>query len=151
MKDIIRIGMEIEEKKDSLYVEFEFNTHKVLDEILNEKEMDELKDLTGKITKIINEGIRRNVEGTLREEEEELSEKEMIKEAIDKTSNELYEKLSEEDKKKADEFNKELEKCDSIEEAILLAIKAIKDEIKSEGYYGCSRCHKRKYGCGTYT
>ena len=54
----------------------------------------------------------------------------MIKEAIDKTSNELYEKLSEEDKKKADEFNKELEKCDSIEEAILLAIKAIKDEIK---------------------
>lgn len=131
MKDIIRIGMEIEEKKDSLYVEFEFNTHKVLDEILNEKEMDELKDLTGKITKIINEGIRRNVEGTLREEEEEeLSEKEMIKEAIDKTSNELYEKLSKEDKKKADEFNKELEKCDSIEEAILLAIKAIKDEIK---------------------
>lgn len=130
MKDIIRIGMEIEEKKDSLYVEFEFNTHKVLDEILNEKEMDELKDLTGKITKIINEGIRRNVEGTLREEEEELSEKEIIKEAIDKTSNELYEKLSEEDKKKADEFNKELEKCDSIEEAILLAIKAIKDEIK---------------------
>lgn len=129
MKDIIRIGMEIEEKKDSLYVEFEFNTHKVLDEILNEKEMDELKDLTGKITKIINEGIRRNVEGTLGEEEE-LSEKEMIKEAIDKTSNELYEKLSEEDKKKADEFNKELEKCDSIEEAILLAIKAIKDEIK---------------------
>ena len=130
MKDIIRIGMEIEEKKDSLYVEFEFNTHKVLDEILNEKEMDELKDLTGKITKIINEGIRRNVEGTLREEEEELSEKEMIKEAIDKTSNELYEKLSEEDKKKADEFNKELEKCDSIEEAILLAIEAIKDELK---------------------
>ena len=129
MKDIIRIGMKIEEKKDSLYVEFEFNTHKILDEILNEKEMDELKDLTGKITKIINEGIRRNVEGTLREEEE-LSEKEMIKEAIDKTSNELYEKLSEEDKKKADEFNKELEKCDSIEEAILLAIKAIKDEIK---------------------
>lgn len=128
MKDIIRIGMEIEEKKDSLYVEFEFNTHKVLDEILNEKEMDELKDLTGKITKIINEGIRRNVEGTL--EEEELSEKEMIKEAVNKTSNELYEKLSEEDKKKVDELNKELEKCDSIEEAILLAIKAIKDELK---------------------
>lgn len=130
MKDIIRIGMEIEEKKDSLYVEFEFNTHKVLDEILNEKEMDELKDLTGKITKIINEGIRRNVEGTLREEEEELSEKEMIKEALDKTSKKLYEKMSDEDKKKADEFEKELEKCESIEEAIALAIKALEDELK---------------------
>ena len=128
MKDIIRIGMEVEDKKDSLCVEFEFNTHKVLDEILNEKEMEELKDLTGKITKIINEGIRRNVEGTL--EAEVPSEREMIKEVLDRTSNELYEKLSEEDKKKADKFNKELEKCDSIEEAILLAIKAIKDEIK---------------------
>lgn len=129
MKDIIRIGMEIEEKKDSLYVEFEFNTHKVLDEILNEKEMDELKDLTGKITKIINEGIRRNVEGTLREAEIP-SEKEMIKEALDKTSKKLYEKMSDEDKKKADEFEKELEKCESIEEAIALAIKALEDEIK---------------------
>lgn len=129
MKDIIRIGMEIEKKKDSLYVEFEFNTHKVLDEILNEKEMDELKDLTGKITKIINEGIRRNVEGTLREEEE-LSEKEMIKEALDKTSKKLYEKMSDEDKKKADKFEKELEKCESIEEAIALAIKALEDELK---------------------
>lgn len=128
MKDIIRIGMEVEDKKDSLCVEFEFSIHKVLDEILNEKEMEELENLTGKITKIINEGIRRNVEGTLKEEE--LSERKMIKEALDKTSSELYEKLSEEDKKKADEFNKELEKCDSIEEAILLAIKALKDELK---------------------
>lgn len=129
MKDIIRIGMGIEEKKDSLCVEFEFNTHKVLDEILNEKEMDELKDLTGKITKIINEGIRRNVEGTLREAEIP-SEKEMIKEALDKTSKKLYEKMSDEDKKKADEFEKELEKCENIEEVIALAIKALEDELK---------------------
>ena len=54
----------------------------------------------------------------------------MIKEAVNKTSNELYEKLSEEDKKKVDEFEKELEKCNSIREAILLAIKKLEDEIK---------------------
>ena len=125
MKDIIRIGMNVEKVENGIGVEFGIKIHKILDEILTKKEMEEVEGLISKISKIVNKSIKREVEL-----EEELSEKEMIKEAIDKTSNELYEKLSEEDKKKADEFNKELEKCDSIEEAILLAIKAIKDELK---------------------
>lgn len=125
MKDIIRIGMNVEKVENGVGVEFGIKIHKILDEILTKKEMEEVEELTSKICKIVNKSIKREVEL-----EEELSEKEMIKEAVDKTSNELYEKLSEEDKKKVDELNKELEKCDSIEEAILLAIKAIKDELK---------------------
>ena len=125
MKDIIRIGMNVEKVENGIGVEFGIKIHKILDEILTKKEMEEVEGLISKISKIVNKSIKREVEL-----EEVLSEKEMIKEAIDKTSNELYEKLSEEDKKKVDEFNKELEKCDSIEEAILLAIKAIKDELK---------------------
>lgn len=125
MKDIIRIGMNVEKVENGIGVEFGIKIHKILDEILTKKEMEEVEELISKISKIVNKSIKREVEL-----EEVPSEKEMIKEAFDKTSNELYEKLSEEDKKKADEFNKKLEKCDSIEEAILLAIKAIKDEIK---------------------
>ena len=126
MKDIIKIGMGINRIEDGVCAEFEISIHKILDEILTKKEVEEIEQLTSKISKIISKGVRREVEL----EAEIPSEKEMVKEAIDKTSNELYERLSEEDKKKADEFNKELEKCDSIEEAIALAIKAIKDEIK---------------------
>ena len=125
MKDIIRIGMNVEKVENGIGVEFGIKIHKILDEILTKKEMEEVEGLISKISKIVNKSIKREVEL-----EEVPSEKEMIKEAIDKTSNELYEKLSEEDKKKVDELNKELEKCDSIEEAILLAIKAIKDELK---------------------
>ena len=125
MKDIIRIGMNVEKVENGIGVEFGIKIHKILDEILTKKEMEEVEGLISKISKIVNKSIKREVEL-----EEELSEKEMVKEAVDKTSNELYEKLSEEDKKKVDELNKELEKCDSIEEAILLAIKAIKDELK---------------------
>ena len=125
MKDIIRIGMNLEKVENGIGVEFGIKIHKILDEILTKKEMEEVEGLISKISKIVNKSIKREVEL-----EEELSEKEMIKEAIDKTSNELYEKLSEEDKKKADEFNKELEKCNSIREAILLAIKKLEDEIK---------------------
>ena len=125
MKDIIRIGMNVEKVENGIGVEFGIKIHKILDEILTKKEMEEVEELILKISKIVNKSIKREVEL-----EEELSEKEVIKEAVDKTSNELYEKLSEEDKKKVDELEKELEKCDSIEEAILLAIKAIKDELK---------------------
>lgn len=125
MKDIIRIGMNVEKVENGIGVEFGIKIHKILDEILTKKEMEEVEELISKISKIVNKSIKREVEL-----EEVPSEKEMIKEAVDKTSNELYEKLSEEDKKKVDELNKELEKCDSIEEAILLAIKAIKDELK---------------------
>lgn len=125
MKDIIRIGMNVEKVENGIGVEFGIKIHKILDEILTKKEMEEVEGLISKISKIVNKSIKREVEL-----EEVPSEKEMIKEAVDKTSNELYEKLSEEDKKKVDELNKELEKCDSIEEAILLAIKAIKDELK---------------------
>lgn len=124
MKDIIRIGMNVEKVENGIGVEFGIKIHKILDEILTKKEMEEVEELISKISKIVNKGIKREVEL-----EEVPSEKEMIKEAVDKTSNELYEKLSEEDKKKVDELEKELEKCDSIEEAILLAIKAIKDEL----------------------
>lgn len=124
MKDIIRIGMNVEKVENGIGVEFGIKIHKILDEILTKKEMEEVEGLISKISKIVNKGIKREVEL-----EEVPSEKEMIKEAVDKTSNELYEKLSEEDKKKVDELEKELEKCDSIEEAILLAIKAIKDEL----------------------
>lgn len=125
MKDIIRIGMNVEKVENGIGVEFGIKIHKILDEILTKKEMEEVEELISKISKIVNKSIKREVEL-----EEVPSEKKMIKEAVDKTSNELYEKLSEEDKKKVDELNKELEKCDSIEEAILLAIKAIKDELK---------------------
>lgn len=124
MKDIIRIGMNVEKVENGIGVEFGIKIHKILDEILTKKEIEEVEELISKISKIVNKGIKREVEL-----EEVPSEKEMIKEAVDKTSNELYEKLSEEDKKKVDELEKELEKCDSIEEAILLAIKAIKDEL----------------------
>lgn len=127
MKDLIKIGMNAEKIENGVCAKFGVKIHKMLDKVLTEKEIEEIEELTSKISKIISEGIRREME--LEKEESIPSQKEMIKEAMDKTSKELYEMMSEEDKKKADEFNKELEKCNSIEEAILLAIKALEDEL----------------------
>lgn len=128
MKDIIRIGMDVNRVEDGVCAEFGISIHKILDEILTKKEVEEIEQLTSKISKIISKGIRREIE--LEKEEKIVDEKTVIKEALDKTSKKLYEKMSDEDKKKADKFEKELEKCESIEEAIALAIKTLEDELK---------------------
>lgn len=128
MKDIIKIGMDINRIEDNVRVEFGISIHKMLDEILTKKEVEEIEQLTSKISKIIKKGIRREME--FEEEEKIVDEKTIIKEALDKASKKIYEKMSDEDKKKADKFEKELEKCESIEEAIALAIKTLEDELK---------------------
>lgn len=128
MKDIIKIGMDVNRIEDGVCAEFGISIHKMLDEILTKKEVEEIEQLTSKISKIISKGVRREIE--LEEEEKIVDEKTIIKEALDETSKKFYEKMSDEDKKKVDKFEKELEKCKSIEEAIALAIKTLEDEIK---------------------
>lgn len=128
MKDIIKIGMDVNRIEDGVCAEFGISIHKMLDEILTKKEVEEIEQLTSKISKIISKGVRREIE--LEEEEKIVDEKTIIKEALDETSKKFYEKMSDEDKKKVDKFEKELEKCESIEEAIALAIKTLEDEIK---------------------
>ena len=127
MKDIIKIGMEANRIEDGVCAEFKISIHKMLDEILTKKEVEEIEKLISEISKIISKGIRREME--LEEEEKIVDEKTIIKEALDKTSKKFYEKMSDEDKKKVDKFEKELEKCESIEEAIAFAIKTLEDEL----------------------
>ena len=120
--------MDVNRIEDGVCAEFGISIHKMLDEILTKKEVEEIEQLTSKISKIISKGVRREIE--LEEEEKIVDEKTIIKEALDETSKKFYEKMSDEDKKKVDKFEKELEKCKSIEEAIALAIKTLEDEIK---------------------
>ena len=53
MKDIIRIGMNVEKVENGIGVEFGIKIHKILDEILTKKEMEEVEGLISKISKIV--------------------------------------------------------------------------------------------------
>ena len=48
-----------------------------------------------------------------------------VNEVLNMNKEELYNQLSDEDKKEVDEFEKELSKCDDIKEALLLALKTL--------------------------
>ena len=110
--------MAMKQKDDGAIIKFKCGINEVIEEVLNDEESEKINDLIGEINQIIVGAIRRDIESKA------------INEILNNKPEELYEKLSDEDKKRADRFEKELEKCKTFEEAILLAIRHIKDATK---------------------
>ena len=75
------------------------------------------------ISKIVGKAVRRKID-------EEMERDERIDDLFEKTKDELYEHLSEGDKKKVDEFRKKLDNCKTLEDALLLAMEELENELK---------------------
>ena len=122
MKEVLRLEMAIKKNDDGANIKFRCGINDTIEEVLNNEESEKIGDLIGKVNQIIVGAMKRDIANK--------AVNETIKELIGKTPEEIYEKLSDEDKKRADKFDKELEKCESFEEAILLALREIKDVLK---------------------
>lgn len=122
MKEVLRLEMAIKKNDDGANIKFRCGINDTIEEILNDEESEKISDLIGEINQVIVGAMRRDIA--------DKAINETIKDLIGKTPEEIYEKLSDEDKKRADKFDKELEKCESFEEAILLALREIKDVLK---------------------
>lgn len=118
MKEILKLEMAIKQNDDGANIKFRCGINEVIEEVLNNEESEKINDLIGEINQIIVRAIKRDIESKA------------INEVLNNKPEDLYEKLSDEDKKRADRFEKELEKCKTFEEAILLAIRHIKDVTK---------------------
>lgn len=122
MKEVLRLEMAIKRNDDGANIKFRYGINDTIEEILNDEESEKISDLIEEIKQVIVGAMRRDItDKTINK---------TIKELIGRTPEEIYEKLSDEDKKRADKFDKELEKCESFEEAILLALREIKDVLK---------------------
>ena len=122
MKEVLRLEMAIKKNDDGANIKFRCGINDIIEEVLNDEESEKISDLIGEINQIIVGAMRRDIT--------DKAINETIKDLIGRTPEEIYEKLSDEDKKRADKFDKELEKCESFEEAILLALREIKDVLK---------------------
>lgn len=122
MKEVLRLEMAIKKNDDGANIKFRCGINDTIEEVLNDEESEKISDLIGEINQIIVGAMKRDIADKAIHE--------TIKELIGRTPEEIYEKLSDEDKKRADKFDKELEKCESFEEAILLALREIKDVLK---------------------
>ena len=123
MKDAVKIQMGLEVEGNEVEVSFGVAIQKHIDEDLTKKEREEIERLSVEISKIVSKAVKRGIN-----EEEERDPK--IDDLFEKTKDELYEQLSEEDKKKVDEFRKKLDDCKTLEDALLLAMEELENELK---------------------
>lgn len=121
MKDVVKVQMGLKTEGNEIEVSFGVAIQKHIDEDLTKKEREEIERLSVEISKIVSRAVKRRIG-----EEEERDDR--IDNLFDKTKDELYEKLSEEDKKEVDEFEKELNKCNTLEEALILTLNKLKEK-----------------------
>ena len=124
MKDVVKVQMGLKVEGNEVEVSFGVAIQKHIDEDLTKKEREEIERLTMEISKIVSKAVKRGIDEEL---DEVLERDSKIDELFDKTKDELYEQLSEEDKKEVDEFEKELNKCNTLEEALILTLNKLKE------------------------
>ena len=122
MKDVVKVTMDLKIEGNEVDLSFGMAIQKHIDEDLTKKEREEIERLTMEISKIVSKAVKRGMDEVLERDSK-------IDELFDKTKDELYEQLSEEDKKKVDEFKKKLDNCKTLEDALLLAMKELDNEL----------------------
>ena len=131
MKQIITISMEMKENKEKVELKFQAGIN-TLGGAITEEVANKIHEKIADITQIVSDAIEKDVN---QKEEEVTSEMEGFLNLLDeladieKKKKETYEKATNEEKKKIDEFEKGLEKLDTIEEKLDYTLDAILKEI----------------------
>lgn len=123
MNDIVKIKMEMEIKGNEIDLNFGMAIQEQINKDLTKEEREEIGRLSVEISKIVGKAVRRKID-------EKMERDERIDDLFEKTKDELYEHLSEGDKKKVDEFRKKLDNCKTLEDALLLAMEELENELK---------------------
>ena len=123
MNDIVKVKMEMEIKGNEIDLNFGMAIQEQINKDLTKEEREEIGKLSVEISKIVGKAVRRKID-------EEMERDERIDDLFEKTKDELYEHLSEGDKKKVDEFRKKLDNCKTLEDALLLAMEELENELK---------------------
>lgn len=126
MKDVVKIKMELEVERNEIEVNFGMAIQEQINKDLTKKEREEIGRLSVEISKIVSKAVKRNID----EELDKISERDpKIDDLFKEIRDELYEQLSDEDKKKVDEFRKKLDNCKTLEDALLLAMEELDNEL----------------------
>lgn len=131
MKQIITISMEMKENEEKVELKFQAGIN-TLGGAITEEVANKIHEKIADITQIVSDAIEKDVN---QKEEEVTSEMEGFLNLLDeladieKKKKETYEKASDKDKAKIDEFEKGLEKLDTIEEKLDYTLDAILKEI----------------------
>ena len=134
MKEIIKIsmGMKIEGEKVNLTFQTQLNS---INGAITEEVAEKIKIKTNEIAQIISDAIEVDMNKHNEELNEEVSELEKLLDLLDdmatieQMKKETYEKASDKDKAKIDEFEEGLKKLDTVKEKLDYTLDAILKEI----------------------
>lgn len=131
MKQIITISMEMKENKEKVELKFQAGIN-TLGGAITEEIANKIHEKIADITQIVSDAIERDVN---QKEEEVTPEINEFLNFLDKMANieekkrETYEKATDEEKKKIDDFEEGLKKLDTVKEKLDYTLDAILKEI----------------------
>ena len=131
MKQIITISMEMKENEEKVELKFQAGIN-TLGGAITEEVANKIHEKIADITKIVSDAIEKDVN---QKEEEVTSDMEGLLKFLDEMANieqkkkETYEKATNEEKKKIDEFEEGLKKLDTVKEKLDYTLDAILKEI----------------------
>ena len=131
MKQIITISMEMKENEEKVELKFQAGIN-TLGGAITEEVANKIHEKIADITKIVSDAIEKDVN---QKEEEVTSDMEGLLKFLDEMANieqkkkETYEKATDEEKKKIDEFEEGLKKLDTVKEKLDYTLDAILKEI----------------------
>ena len=130
MKDVVKIGFELVEKKTGLGMSFETSLSKVLAERIGKERQDKIEGLINEIVDIIRQGIVEDIEKEFGISLKDKKEIEDIDYMNDPKLRELYDEMSDEAKQSIDEFMTRLNNRKSEDERALMALKELTKEME---------------------
>lgn len=119
MREVVVISMEANETKEGVELAFSNKISKI-NGIITKKDAEKIKEKAIEITDIINEAVKREVQKI--EQEEALND-------MDKKQKELYDALPESEKRKVDEYERELKKLNTLDEKIKFTLETMLKEL----------------------
>lgn len=131
MKQIITISMEMKENKEKVELKFQAGIN-TLGGAITEEVANKIHEKIADITQIVSDAIEKDVN---QKEEEITSEIDGFLNFLDEMANieekkrETYEKATDKEKKKIDEFEEGLKKLDTVKEKLDYTLDAILKEI----------------------
>lgn len=119
MREVVVISMEANETEMGMELAFSNKISKI-NGIITKEDAKKIKEKAVEITDIINEAVKREVQKI--EQEEIFSD-------MDKKQKELYDALPESEKRKVDEYERELKKLNTLDEKIKFTLETMLKEL----------------------
>lgn len=128
MMNVLELNVDVKIEGRGATVMFSGEIGSKVTELLTNEEMLSVREKVKEISDIVNDAIKRDIDETLKEEIENVNIDE-FREFLEQERDRIKSKMSEEELRKIEDFEKKLDACKTKEERTEVAIKALLESL----------------------